>query len=175
MHILYHDRYPTISSLMTNHQFVTKVTHGEHLEDSPILLLLGSCYSMFSFLCSLQVDTSAREILVSDGIIVPVVSASALTRFIIYIYVCINYLNLQFLNNVVIDKTKVLLPHVSVTLADSGYPVQALWFYSSQHPKLFGFPICRFWAYLMKVIPETRRAHYNTSVPGYWYSDNTVM
>jgi len=25
--------------------------------------------------------------------------------------------------------------------------------------KLFGFPIFRFWAYLMKVIPETHRAH----------------
>jgi len=28
-----------------------------------------------------------------------------------------------------------------------------------QHIKLFGFPIFRFCAYLMKVIPETRRAH----------------
>jgi hypothetical protein len=25
--------------------------------------------------------------------------------------------------------------------------------------KLFGFPIFRFWAYLIKIIPETRRAH----------------
>jgi hypothetical protein len=25
--------------------------------------------------------------------------------------------------------------------------------------KLFGFPIFLFWAYLMKVIPEMRRAH----------------
>ena len=33
-------------------------------------------------------------------------------------------------------------------------------FYCSQNFKLFGFPIFRFWAYLMKVIPEMRRAHY---------------
>ena len=26
-------------------------------------------------------------------------------------------------------------------------------------PNLLGFPIFRFWAYLMKVIPETRHAH----------------
>jgi hypothetical protein len=70
-------------------------------------LLLGSCCSVFSFLCSLWVDTSAGEILAPDGITRSVVSASALTRFIRYIY----YLNLQFLNNVVIDKTKVLELH----------------------------------------------------------------
>jgi hypothetical protein len=28
------------------------------------------------------------------------------------------------------------------------------------HFKLYGFPIFRFWAYLMKVIPETRRVYY---------------
>jgi hypothetical protein len=31
--------------------------------------------------------------------------------------------------------------------------------------KLLDFPIFRFWAYPMKVIPETRRAHY------IWYLD----
>jgi len=31
--------------------------------------------------------------------------------------------------------------------------------YYTQNFKLFGFPIFRFWAYLMKVIPETRRVH----------------
>jgi len=34
-----------------------------------------------------------------------------------------------------------------------------LWFYWSQNFRLFVFPIFRFWAYLMKVIPETCRAH----------------
>ena len=32
--------------------------------------------------------------------------------------------------------------------------------YCSQTLKLFDFPISRFWAYLMKVIPETRRVCY---------------
>jgi hypothetical protein len=40
-----------------------------------------------------------------------------------------------------------------------GYPVLVRWFHCSQNFKLFGFPIFRFWAYLMQVIPETRRAH----------------
>jgi hypothetical protein len=30
---------------------------------------------------------------------------------------------------------------------------------SSTNFKLLGFPVCRFRAYLMKVIPETRHAH----------------
>jgi hypothetical protein len=47
------------------------------------------------------------------GIIRPVVSASALTWFIRYIY----YWNLQFLNNVNVNKTKVLLPQVKQILA----------------------------------------------------------
>jgi hypothetical protein len=47
----------------------------------------------------------------------------------------------------------------SPELADFGYPVYTLWLYCSQNFKLFGFLIFRFWAYLMKVIPETRRAH----------------
>ena len=40
-----------------------------------------------------------------------------------------------------------------MTIADLGYYV--LWLYCSQDCNLFGFPICRSWAYLMKVIPET--------------------
>ena len=51
------------------------------------------------------VDTSAGELFVTEGIIRPVVSASAPTWFIRYIY----FLNLQFLNNVIINKTKVLI------------------------------------------------------------------
>jgi hypothetical protein len=59
-----------------------------------------------TFYCYHWVDTSPGGLLVPEGIIRPVVSVSALTWFIRYIY----YWNLQFLNNVIIDKTKVLLP-----------------------------------------------------------------
>ena len=44
---------------------------------------------------------------------------SALTWFIRYIY----YWNLQFLNNVIINETKVLLPQALVTWDDFGSPV----------------------------------------------------
>jgi hypothetical protein len=60
------------------------------------------------------VNTSAGGVFVPQGIIRPVISASALTWFIRYIY----YWNLQFLNNVIINKTKALLPQAYVTLAD---------------------------------------------------------
>ena len=60
------------------------------------------------------VNTSAGGVLVPESIIGPVVNASALTWFIRYIYCW----NLQFLNNVIINKTKVLLPQANVTLAD---------------------------------------------------------
>ena len=50
------------------------------------------------------------------------------TWFIRYI----SYCNIPFLDNVIINKTKVLLPQAKVTLADFGYPVQAIWFYFSQ-------------------------------------------
>ena len=52
------------------------------------------------------IPTSAGELLASYGNTRPVVSASALTWFIRYMYDW----NLQFLNNVIINKTKVLLP-----------------------------------------------------------------
>ena len=53
------------------------------------------------------VDTSAGGLLVPESIILPVVSASALTWFIRYILYC----NLQFRNHAMfIIKTKVLLP-----------------------------------------------------------------
>jgi hypothetical protein len=42
-------------------------------------------------------------------------------------YLYIYYRRLQFLNNVVIIKTKVLLPQAYVTLADCCYPVQDVW------------------------------------------------
>ena len=100
-------------------------------------------------------DTSASVLLLPKGIIHAVASASALTWFIRYIY----YRNIQYLNNVIINKTKILHHQAEVTLAAFGYPVLVRWFHCSQNFKLFGFPIFRFWAYLMQVIPETRRAH----------------
>jgi hypothetical protein len=45
-----------------------------------------------------------------------------------------------------------------VTLADFGYLVYGLWFYSPNTFKLFGFPIFLSLAYLIKFIPEMRRA-----------------
>ena len=46
-------------------------------------------------------------------------------------------------------KTKVLIPRAQVTIADFGYPVQALWFYCSQIQAIqfrpFGFIAPRFW------------------------------
>ena len=65
------------------------------------------------------VSVSAGGLLVPEGIIHLVVSDSILTWFIRYIY----YWNLQFLNHVIINKTKVLLPQTYVTLANFGYPV----------------------------------------------------
>ena len=50
------------------------------------------------------VDTSTGRLLVPDGIIRPVVSASTLTWCIRYIYYC-----LHFLNKVIIIKTKIIL------------------------------------------------------------------
>jgi hypothetical protein len=38
------------------------------------------------------------------------------------------------------------------------YPIMAILFRPVGF-KLFGFPAFQLWAYLMKVIPETRRAH----------------
>jgi hypothetical protein len=58
-------------------------------------------------------------IFVSDAIIHPVISVSALALFIWHIY----YLISQFLNNVIIIRTKVLFPQAMVTLVDLGRPV----------------------------------------------------
>jgi hypothetical protein len=65
-----------------------------------------------------------------------------------YIY----YYNVQFLNNVTIIKTKVLIPRAYVTLADFCYSVLVLLFPNTV--KLFGFPIFRYYTYLRKGIPE---------------------
>ena len=45
----------------------------------------------------------------------------------------IRYVIATTLNNVIINKTKVLLPQTYVTLADFGYPVLVFWFYCSQN------------------------------------------
>ena len=65
------------------------------------------------------VDTSVGELLVADGSIRPVVSASALTLLTRYI----KYRKLSFLKHVIIIKTKILLPQEYVFLADFCYPV----------------------------------------------------
>jgi hypothetical protein len=68
-------------------------------------------------------------LLVLEGIIRPVISASALTWLIRYIY----YRNLQFLYNVIINKTNILLLQAYVTVADFNYPKLVLWIYSAQN------------------------------------------
>ena len=72
------------------------------------------------------IDTSAGELLVPKGITRSVVSVSSLTWLIRYIY----YWNLQFLNNLIIIKTKDSFP--SGIVADCGYPVWTRWSYWSQ-------------------------------------------
>jgi hypothetical protein len=71
-------------------------------------------------------------VLVPEGIIRPVVSVLTLTWFITY--VC--YLKLQFLNNVIIIKSKSLLPHA---FPDFGDHVYALWFTCSQNSPEDGY------------------------------------
>ena len=51
--------------------------------------------------------------------------------------------NLQFLNNVIIIKTKVLPSQALVTLAEFGYSGYTLWFITPNNFKLFDFPIVR--------------------------------
>ena len=89
------------------------------------------------FYCYHCVDTSAGGLLLTEDIIPPVVNASALTLFITYIY----YENLQFLNNVIITKTKVLTPRAYVTFVDFGCPLVIVVPEDSNILKLFGFPI----------------------------------
>ena len=66
-----------------------------------------NCISTFSLLSQGRY-LCCGGLLVPEGIIRSVVGASALTWFIRYIY----YWNLQFLNNVIINKTEVLLPQI---------------------------------------------------------------
>jgi hypothetical protein len=91
------------------------------------------------------------------GIIRPVVSVSALPWFIRYIYCW----NLTFLNNVIIKKENECLPPSGI--GDHSWCWLSCWgllvYLLPTTFKLFSFPIFWLWAYLMKVIPETRRAH----------------
>ena len=61
------------------------------------------------------------------SLIHPIINFSAPTWFVRYIY--IYHWNLQFLDNVILIKTKVTLPQAYVTLVELGYSV---WFYCSQ-------------------------------------------
>ena len=63
-----------------------------------------------------------------EGMVHPVVSVSALARFIR----CIYFWNLQFVINVIIIKAKDPLPQAYMTLSDSDYPGWSLWYYCSQ-------------------------------------------
>ena len=64
------------------------------------------------------------------------------------------------INHVIIIKTRVIIPQAYVTSADFGYSVKGLWFLCSQrHLNNLDFQIFWIWEYLMKIIPETRRAH----------------
>jgi len=58
-----------------------------------------------------------------------------------------------FLNNVIINETKVLLPQPILTILFTFFGLLL------PNIKLFGFPIFRFLAYLLNIITETRRAH----------------
>ena len=83
-------------------------------------------------------------------IVVPVVNASVLTLFILFYLVK----NLHFLYKVIFIKTIKFIFH--------WHPVPILSTRVHLLPKtskLFGFPFSLLWAYPMKVIPETRRAH----------------
>jgi len=66
----------------------------------------------------IYVDTSAGRLHVPVDVNRSVASVSALPWFIRYIY----YRTLQFLNYVIMIKTKVFLPQVQVTLADGIAP-----------------------------------------------------
>jgi hypothetical protein len=64
-------------------------------------------------------DIDAGGLLFSVCIIRPLISASSLAWFIRSIH----YWNLQFLNNIIMNKTKVILSRAYVTLVYFGYPV----------------------------------------------------
>ena len=74
-------------------------------------------------------DTAAGWLLAPEGIIRPVVSILALSLFIRYI--C--HWNLQFLNNIIMIKTKVLIPRAYVTFVGFGYMFRHFVFIAPKH------------------------------------------
>jgi hypothetical protein len=80
---------------------------------------------------------SPGGLLVPDGISHQLVSIPSLTSFIRYIY----YWNLQFLNNEIIIKTKVLFPQSRITFSDFGCAFWLVFLLS----KSFGFSIYIVW------------------------------
>jgi hypothetical protein len=75
---------------------------------SGVLVIEGITRPVVSTLVIEGITRPVVRTLVIEGITHPVVRTLALTWFIRYICYC----NLQFLNNVIINKTKVLLPQV---------------------------------------------------------------
>ena len=55
------------------------------------------------------------------------------------VYTYIYYWNLQFINSVIIIKTKIHLNEALVTLPDIWYPVFVLWYYCSQRLIILAF------------------------------------
>ena len=97
------------------------------------------------------------SLLVPEGIILPVVSTSALTWFIRYIY----YYNLQFLNNLIIKLWFSFLRH------RWPQPIQAILCRSFGFiaPKTLIYLAFWFWAHLMKVIHEKRLRFIASFIP----------
>jgi hypothetical protein len=84
---------------------------------------------LFLFYLSITKYFLSYGLLVPEGIILPVVSASVMTWFIRYIY----YWNLQFLNHVIIIKTSVLLPQAPKKVLLSAFP------FLPEYHKVFSF------------------------------------
>ena len=99
-----------------------QMENGMALNDLPQELLVCTIDIYEVFFYYHWIDTSVVRLFVSESIMGSVVSILALKWFIRYIY----YRHLQFLNNVIINKRKVLLPQ---SQANFWYPV---WFICSQ-------------------------------------------
>ena len=81
-----------------------------------------------------------------------------------YIY----YWNLQFLDNLIFDNTKVVFFLGIDDLSRYWLSRLVLLVFAAKDLKLFGFSIFWHWAHLMKVIPETCHGHYIIYLPSYY-------
>ena len=90
--------YIVCMSIWLSNLLILSVPDEDYSQNVSCALHLYICYLRFYYYHCM--DTSVGDLLVPEGIICPVGSASALTWFITYIY----YWNLQFLNNVIINK-----------------------------------------------------------------------